>query len=61
MDLRLLELGSNKIRDMRGLEGLAHLQDLWLGRNRITHIAGLSRFAFIKCLSQTERHIKAGP
>jgi hypothetical protein len=42
-DLRLLELGSNKIRHLAGLEGLAQLQELWLGRNRIAHITGLSR------------------
>ena len=42
-NLRLLELGSNKIRHMAGLEGLAQLQELWLGRNRIADITSLSR------------------
>ena len=48
-DLRLLELGSNKIRDMSGTEHLAQLQELWLGRNRIAHITGLHRLDPIGC------------
>ena len=40
-DLRLLELGSNKIRHMEGLQGLANLHELWLGRNRISHVTSL--------------------
>ncbi len=42
-NLRMLELGSNKIREMTGLEGLTNLQELWLGRNRIADISGLNR------------------
>lgn len=42
-NLWLLELGSNKIRELTGLEALSGLQELWLGRNRIAHISGLTR------------------
>ncbi len=44
-NLRLLELGSNKIRQLTGLQGLTQLQELWLGRNRISEITGLDRSA----------------
>jgi protein phosphatase 1 regulatory subunit 7 len=33
--LDVLELGSNRIRRVEGLEGQAGLRELWLGRNRI--------------------------
>ncbi|KAL8442275.1 hypothetical protein Emag_006550 [Eimeria magna] len=35
-ELRLLELGSNRIREIEGLEKLTQLTDLWLGKNKIT-------------------------
>lgn len=39
--LHTLELGSNRIRSMTGVETLVNLQELWLGRNRIPEITGL--------------------
>ena len=42
-NLRLLELGSNKIRKIEGLEMLQNLQELWLGQNRITQMSGLDQ------------------
>ncbi|KAL8129680.1 hypothetical protein V2J09_018835 [Rumex salicifolius] len=33
--LKILELGSNKLRVMEKLHNLTYLQELWLGRNRI--------------------------
>lgn len=42
-NLRLLELGSNKIRLITGLEPLQKLQELWLGQNRIPQISGLDQ------------------
>ena len=41
--LRLLELGSNEIRKIQGLETLQNLQELWLGQNRITQMSGLDQ------------------
>ncbi|KAL8272377.1 hypothetical protein Esti_003667 [Eimeria stiedai] len=35
-ELRLLELGSNRIREIEGIEQLTELTDLWLGKNKIT-------------------------
>ncbi|KAL8435569.1 hypothetical protein ACSSS7_002414 [Eimeria intestinalis] len=35
-ELRLLELGSNRIREVEGIENLTKLTDLWLGKNKIT-------------------------
>ena len=40
-NLQLLELGDNRLAAIEGLGSLRQLQELWLGRNRITHIASL--------------------
>lgn len=42
-NLRLLELGSNKLRQIQGLGTLHSLQELWLGQNRITNMSGLNQ------------------
>ena len=42
-NLRLLELGSNRIRQIQGLDWLQRLQELWLGQNRITQMTGLDQ------------------
>ncbi|BFG39862.1 hypothetical protein CerSpe_261370 [Prunus speciosa] len=34
-ELLILELGSNRLRVMENLQNMTHLQELWLGRNRI--------------------------
>jgi len=49
--LRVLELGSNRIRSIEGLETLGGLQELWLGRNRITTIAGVGHLRKLRKLS----------
>ena len=43
--LRLLELGSNRLRRIASLDHMTGLQELWLGRNRIATIDGLSQCA----------------
>ncbi len=52
MELRLLELGSNKLRAISGLDKLVRLEQLWLGRNKITSFgAGLAALKQLKKLS----------
>lgn len=43
--LRKVDLGANRIRVMEEieLEGLVNLEELWLGKNKIEKIEGLSR------------------
>lgn len=36
----MLELGSNRIRLVEGIENLTKLTELWLGRNKITRLVG---------------------
>lgn len=52
LNLTILELGGNRIRDIQGLENLKLLEELWLGRNRIEKIVNLDRFAYI-CTSNS--------
>lgn len=33
-ELRVLDLGANRIRKMEGLEGCHALRELWLGKNK---------------------------
>eukprot|EP00300_Choanocystis_sp_HF-7_P021868 c20973_g1_i1.p1 GENE.c20973_g1_i1~~c20973_g1_i1.p1 ORF type:complete len:324 (+),score=65.53 c20973_g1_i1:51-974(+) len=49
--LRLLELGSNRIRQISNLETLVNLRKLFLGRNKITSIQGLETLTNLRCLS----------
>ena len=37
-NLRSLELGGNRIRDIEGVEHLTELKELWLGKNKIVTI-----------------------
>ena len=37
-DLKVLELGGNRIRNIEGVENLPNLRDLWLGKNKIVSI-----------------------
>ena len=43
--LRKIDLGANRIRVMEEaeLEGLVNLEELWLGKNKIEKIEGLSK------------------
>ena len=43
--LRLLELGSNRLREVAGLGHMSRLEELWLGRNRIAAITNISECA----------------
>ena len=43
--LQVLDLGSNRIRAIQGLDSMLGLQELWLGRNRIAEISGLNMYA----------------
>ena len=45
--LHLLELGDNRISQLTGLHKLHSLRELWLGRNRLTCIDGLSRYVML--------------
>ena len=49
--LTALELGSNRIRRIEGLEALGGLQELWLGRNRIAKVEGLGHLSRLVRLS----------
>ena len=49
--LRVLELGSNRLREVAGLDGAGALGELWLGRNRITAVAGLAGLTSLRKLS----------
>lgn len=40
--LEMLELGSNKIREIENLEGVASIKSLYLGKNRIAEIKNLA-------------------
>ena len=40
-ELEMLELGSNKIREIENLEGVTNINALFLGKNRITEIKNL--------------------
>jgi protein phosphatase 1 regulatory subunit 7 len=41
--LTLLELGSNRLRELGPIAGLTGLQELWLGRNRLASLDGMSQ------------------
>ncbi|KAL4194154.1 hypothetical protein AMTRI_Chr05g57880 [Amborella trichopoda] len=45
-ELRILELGSNRLRVMENLQNLTNLQELWLGRNRIREV----QLCGLKCI-----------
>eukprot|EP01102_Stenamoeba_stenopodia_P011588 TRINITY_DN3578_c0_g1_i3.p1 TRINITY_DN3578_c0_g1~~TRINITY_DN3578_c0_g1_i3.p1 ORF type:complete len:239 (+),score=43.16 TRINITY_DN3578_c0_g1_i3:162-878(+) len=49
--LTSLELGANRLREIKGLEALVHLRSLWLGKNKITKIANLEALTELRCLS----------
>lgn len=42
-NLKILELGSNRISELQGLSSLHNLEELWLGRNKISSLDSLGR------------------
>ena len=50
--LRKIDLGANRIRVMEEeeLSGLENLEELWLGKNKIEHISGLSKLTKLRRL-----------
>lgn len=40
-ELQMLELGSNKIKEIENLEGVSSIKSLFLGKNRISEIKNL--------------------
>lgn len=60
--LTTLELGSNRISEVEGLEGQALLQELWLGRNRIAAIKNLDHLTNLRRISlQSNRWVGPPP
>ncbi|KAI0691521.1 hypothetical protein C8T65DRAFT_711482 [Cerioporus squamosus] len=49
--LRSIELGGNRIRQIEGLEALVNLEELWLGKNKITRLENLSTLKKLRILS----------
>lgn len=43
LKLELLELGSNRIRNVVGIEQLTNLKELWLGKNKLTSMVSLKK------------------
>ncbi len=55
--LRQLELGDNRIREISGLEALGELDQLYLGRNKITSIKCLDHLSRLRILSLQSNRI----
>lgn len=56
--LRNLELAANRIREIENLETLKGLEELWLGKNKITELKGLSQLSNLKILSIQSNRIR---
>lgn len=52
----LLELGDNRIRQIKGIEHMANLKELYLGKNKIDKIEGIDRLTGLKKLSLPVGH-----
>eukprot|EP00004_Rigifila_ramosa_P010289 TRINITY_DN2211_c0_g1_i1.p1 TRINITY_DN2211_c0_g1~~TRINITY_DN2211_c0_g1_i1.p1 ORF type:complete len:317 (+),score=96.75 TRINITY_DN2211_c0_g1_i1:118-1068(+) len=59
VNLRLLELGANRIREIEGLSSLVNLEELWLGKNKITELKGLEALTKLKKLSVQSNRLTA--
>ncbi|OAX41182.1 L domain-like protein [Rhizopogon vinicolor AM-OR11-026] len=55
--LRSLELGGNRIRHIEGLDALVNLEELWLGKNKLTKLENLSKLSRLKILSLQSNRI----
>lgn len=49
--LRSLELGGNRLRSLDNLAQLTNLEELWVGKNKITSMAGLESLHKLRVLS----------
>lgn len=58
VNLRQVELGSNRIREIKNLDALKNLEELWLAKNKITEISGLSGLPKLRLLSIQSNRIK---
>jgi protein phosphatase 1 regulatory subunit 7 len=57
--LRLLELGSNRIRAVEGLDDLVHLTELHLGRNKIAELGdGLAQLTSLRILGLSSNRLR---
>jgi len=54
-ELRILELGSNRLRVLEGLQTMTILQELWLGRNRIRTVELCGLKSLVKISLQSNR------
>lgn len=54
-ELRILELGSNRLRVIEGLQNMTILQELWLGRNRIRTVEMCGLKSLLKISLQSNR------
>ena len=57
MQLRKLDLGSNRLRAVEGLEALPNLQELYLGKNKITEIRGLGGLPSLRILDMQSNRL----
>lgn len=48
--LKMLDLGMNKIRELRGVGHLENLEELWLGKNKIAKIEGIASLTRLRKL-----------
>lgn len=55
--LKMLELGDNRIRDIENLDELANLEELWLGRNKIAAIRNIESLHNLRKLSLQSNRI----
>ena len=56
-NLKMLELGDNRIREIQNLDNLASLEGLWLGRNKVTQIRNLDTLVNLRRLSLQSNRI----
>ncbi|WFD43038.1 protein phosphatase regulatory subunit Sds22 [Malassezia psittaci] len=49
--LRSLELGGNRLHSLEHLDKLVHLEELWVGKNKITSLDGIQHLKNLKILS----------
>ena len=50
-NLKLIELGANRIRVIENIDNLINLESMWIGRNKITNINNLNNLTNLRILS----------